>query len=104
MIVEIWNKPLEKEIEVFLDWLQNQGIVQQQLYDITWISGSSTTVYPITVCQSCVEIQWKEDNEPKALIDSATALFTDIISYGVFSKTDGSCPSTVHFQLKEPRY
>ena len=103
-LIEVWNKPLEKEIEAFLDWLLKQDIVQQQLYDTTLISGSNTTVFPITVCQNSIEVQWKLDTEPKWLLSAATGLFSDIILYAIFSKSDGSCPSKLIFQLNNPRY
>ncbi len=95
---------MSKRLNEFVSWLMEQGIVQNNLCQTIWMSGENTEVFPVTICQQSVELQWESDYDPADWIKETVEKFQDIVQYGYFSKSDGSCPSCVAFQLKEARY
>ena len=89
-------------IQQFINEFQTENLAKKYLYKGTWISGSCTTVYPIMIWKNDITIQW---NCNKAIFDKfinrIAEKYNDIFEYGYFWKTDGSCPSTITFRLKE---
>ena len=76
--------------------------MQKNLYQSNWLSGSSTDVTPIII--SCDEIclQWKSNrNCYEKFINRYAYKYSDIVKYGYFRKSDGSCLSAIVFKLKE---
>lgn len=93
-------------VHQFIEEIKKEEMVKKNLYEYTWLSGSSTTVYPITVWvesfpTSEVVFQWKSDRQCNRFINKMVEKFKDIIEEGYFWKSDGSCPSTITFRLKE---
>ena len=93
-------------VHKFIDEIQKEKKIKENLYEHTWLSGSSTTVYPIAVWveafpTSEIVIQWKSDRQCNKFINKMVEKYNDIIEEGYFWKSDGSCPSTITFRLKE---
>lgn len=89
-----------------LEDIKKDKLIQKYMYKYTWISGESTTVYPIMVyrCKSyiidiTIQIDTKR-NYFKKLIERYMNKYKNI-EYAYFSKTDNSCPSYLYFKLKE---
>ena len=60
----------KERINKFIDDFKKEKLVQKYLCKYTWLSGSSTTVYPITIWKDYIEIQWSSDkNIFKKFID-----------------------------------
>ena len=88
-------------IQTIVDELKQEPMVKKYLYDTTWLSGSSTTVYPIEIGKQDITLQWKSD---KNIFNSFIKKIVDKypeISDGWFSKTDGEEPSSITFKLAE---
>lgn len=97
-----YSKPVKERIDKFIEDFKREKLTQKYLYKYTWLSGSSTTVYPITICEDSIEIQWKSDkNIFEKFINRIVKTNTDIFSKGFFWKSDGSCPSTITFCFKQ---
>ena len=93
-------------VHQFIEELKKETMVKKNLYEHTWLSGSSTTVYPISVWHesfptSEVELQWKSDKRCDKFINKMVEKHKEIIKEGYFWKSDGSCPSTIIFRLRE---
>lgn len=85
-------------INQFITEFQNEKLVTKYLYEHTWLSGSSTTVRPITIWSREIDVQWKCDKRIfDRFIDRIIAKNSDLFKSGVFWKTDGSCPSRIVF-------
>lgn len=91
-----------------VDELKEDKLIKKYLYKYTWLSGSSTTVYPI-MC-------WEQDGFIKEItiqLDADKNVFNKLIEryknkynnidYAYFDKSDGSCPSKLVFKIKESR-
>lgn len=77
-------------------------LIQKYLCRYGWISGSSTMVYPIMVWKHDIVLQVTTDrNVFKGFIDRIMKKYNNVLEWGCFWKSDGSCPSTITFQLKE---
>ena len=89
-------------IEQFIKEFLKDNIVKKNLCNGTWLSGSSTTIYPITIWKKEVVIQWKSDRRIfDKFIKRTVEKYSDLFKDGYFWKSDGSCPSTITFVLKE---
>ena len=96
-------------VHKFIEELNKEEMVKKNLYRHTWLSGSSTTVYPIAVYYEAwptseVVLQWASDRACNVFINKINKIvekFKDILKEGFFWKSDGSCPSTITFRLKE---
>lgn len=101
------NKTNAKErVKQFIEEFQKEELVKKYLYEGTWTSGSSTTVYPIAICvnswKSEIVVQWNSDKRIfDKFINRTVEKHKDILARGHFWKSDGSCPSTITFRLKE---
>lgn len=92
---------LEK-VKAFVEEIKKDPIVQKNLYEHVWLSGSSTEVYPIGIWASDVTFQWKSNkNIYDKFIKRTVEKYSDILSGGYFRKSDGSCPSEIVFLLRE---
>ena len=81
------------------DELEKEMLIQKYMYKYTWLSGSSTIVYPITIYEDNREntfritIQIKtQRNYFKSLLDRYKNKYKNYL-YGYFSKNDDTCPS-----------
>ena len=93
-------------VRKFVEELKAEEMVKKHLYKFTWLSGSSTTVYPISIYYesfptSAVVLQWDSDERCTKFINKIVKKYSDILERGYFWKSDGSCPSTITFWLKE---
>ena len=92
----------QKRIKQFIEEFKTEEIVKKNLYDYTWLSGSSTTVYPITIWKNEIEIQWKSDKKIfDKFINRIVEKYNDLFKSGYFWKTDGSCPSHIVFTFTD---
>jgi len=91
-------------VEDFIEMLKKEPIVKKNLYKYTWTSGSSTTVKPIMIWQDTVELQWDSNRKPEKWIEKMVAKGEGLVKYGYFSKSDGSCPSSIAFKLLKPNW
>ena len=88
----------EKRIEQFIEEFCAEELAKKYLYDYTWLSGSSTIVYPITIWKNEIEIQWKSDKKIfDKFINRIVGKYNDLFKTGYFRKTDCSCPSVIVF-------
>lgn len=91
------------KVEWLVEELKKDPIVQKNLYKHTWVSGCVTVVQPITVWKNCIVLQWNSDSQVYGkFIARIVRKYSDIIEDGRFNKSDGSCPSTITFWLKQP--
>ena len=70
------------------------------------VKYEALTLYPISVWYesfptSEVELQWKSDRRCDKFINRIVEKHKEIIREGYFWKSDGSCPSTIIFKLRE---
>ena len=87
----------------FADEIYNDKLVKKYIRMGTWLSGSSTNVYPITI--------WEKSREVVVQIKTKRNVFNKLleryknkyenIEYCYFDKTDDSCPSRLVFKFKE---
>lgn len=90
----------ENKVEQFIEYLKNQDVVKKYLENGCWLSGSSTTVHPITIWEKSKQIvlQWKSDKKIFGkFIERVKKENPGFIIDGTFWKSDGSCPSTITF-------
>ncbi len=93
---------MKDKVQQFIEEFKKEKVVQKNLYNATWLSGSSTTVYPITVWQKEIVCQWKSDRKIfDRFINRIVEKYSGLFECGYFWKSDGSCPSTITFRLKE---
>lgn len=98
------NENFDERVQQIVADLKEEPLVKKYLYDTTWLSGSSTTVYPIEIGKQDITLQWKSD---KNIFNSFIKKIVDKypeISDGWFSKTDGEEPSSITFKLAQKRY
>lgn len=92
----------EKEI---LKIIESDNLIKKYLYKDHWMSGSSTVVYPITVYRATIEIQLLTyKNVFNKCIDRIVKASEGLLSDGLFSKGDGSCPPKLIFYFTNERY
>ena len=85
----------------FVEDLNNETITQKYLYKHTWLSGCSTMVYPISISERDITVQWSSDKKIfDRFIQKIVKENSDLLSGGSFWKSDGSCPSTITFYFK----
>ena len=96
-------------VNKFIEELKKETMVKKNLYKYPWLSGSSTTVYPISVRYKPllsnevpfeVILQWDSNRRCDKFINRIVEGHKGIIKSGHFWKSDGSCPSTITFKLK----
>lgn len=89
-------------IDEFIEQLKSDKIVKKNIYSYSWLSGCSTHVSPITVWKNEIVLQWGTDRRIfDKWIKRVVERNGDLIKSGRFWKSDGSCPSTIIFWLKE---
>lgn len=88
------------QIKEFVKILKEQPEMEN-LYPYTWTSGSSTTVYPITIWHRDIELQWGTTKAPRAFMNRMKKIGQQmgVVEDISFSKNDGSCPSVVRIAL-----
>lgn len=99
--MDILTADKKNRINKFVSDLQKEKLVQKYLCRYTWLSGSSTEVYPITIWNKDITLQWKSDKKIfDRFIERIVKENSDLISRGCFWKSDGSCPSNIIFYFK----
>ena len=89
-----------------LEDIKNDKLINKYLYKYTWLSGSSTPVYPIEIYKD--KEVWKEiriqintnKNVFNKLIERYKNKYKEI-EHILFFKSDGSCPAVLMFKLNE---
>lgn len=91
-------------MEKILQEIQNDALINKYLYKYTWISGSSTKVYPISA-----KYEHNQIKEIIIQIDTKKNVFNKLIqryqnkykkiNYGYFTKNDDTCPSELVFKF-----
>lgn len=95
-------KDLRVEFPKIADFIM--GNHKGKVYRYTWISGSQTIVYPISLCNRTMDIQLSCTCRKKSADKLGRDLikeFGDIFDDFLFDKGDGSCPKTLTVFLKE---
>ena len=95
------NATVEAKRYDLIERIKDNPFVKKHLYPHSWISGSTTEVYPIMLWTDLVDIQWNSDRPCNKWIKAFAEKHSDMIEYGYFDKSDGSCPSAVIFVLKD---
>lgn len=96
-------------MENILNEIKQDKLINKYLYQHTWLSGSSTYVYPIEIWKNKddsireirIQINAKR-NCFRKLIERYQNKYQDI-KYAYFTKNDDSCPSELVFKFKEVR-
>lgn len=92
----------DMEINSFVNKLIREKIVLKYLCPFKRLSGSSTIVHPITVTKNKLILQWESDKKIfDKFIQRMVKEYNHMFESGHFWKSDGSCPSTITFNLKE---
>ena len=92
----------DMEINSFVNKLIREKIVIKYLCPFKRLSGSSTIVHPITVTKNKLILQWESDKKIfDKFIQRMVKEYNHMFESGHFWKSDGSCPSTITFTLKE---
>lgn len=92
----------DMEINSFVNKLIREKIVIKYLCPFKRLSGSSTIVHPITVTKNKLILQWESDKKIfDKFIQRMVKEYNHMFESGHFWKSDGSCPSTITFNLKE---
>ena len=106
---------LPNEIQSLLDDIMQDPTIEKYRCKYTWISGSSTEVYPIEVgpCDICIQLDWKVkksdgksfNNRYYKILERAMAAIADrhqdALLYVHLSAQDDSCPATMTFEYKD---
>lgn len=88
-------------MDEFIKKLKDEPLVKKYLAS-AWISGSSTTVYPITVWEDTIVLQWScRKSYFGKFIQRIVRENPDILSDGWFAKHDGSCPAEIVFKRRK---
>lgn len=81
-----------------------EEVFDTNLYPFTWLSGSSTEVYPITFWAQYIEVQLKNDelkDEFEKAVERVAKEYPDLFSNAYICENDGSCPMTARFVYTE---
>lgn len=94
---------MRERVSQFITTFTKDKLAKKYLSTVVWTSGCQTEVRGITVFRQEIILQWTCDkNIFNKWIARIVNSNTDIIEDGMFWKSDGSCPSTITFTLKEP--
>lgn len=96
-------KQMEQMINKAAEIIQSDFLIKRHIYPYTWLSGSSTEVYPITCWMEDGEIVVQLGTNKKdwdKAIQRIIKKSNGIIAKGYFLKKDGSCPDTLNFLIK----
>ena len=89
-------------IDNFISKFGKEKIVKKNLYRHIWTSGSSTTVYPITVRRNDIVFQWNSNRRIfDKFINRTVEKYKAMFESGYFWKSDGSCPSVIVFKFRD---
>lgn len=82
--------------------IMNDNMFSKYISKHTWMSGSSTVVYPVTVWEVSkqIEFQLNTNRNMFSKFIERTCEKYPLLEMGVFIKSDGSCPSTIKFYYK----
>lgn len=91
----------DRRIREFTASLSREPLVNKYLYRTVWTSGCSTDVYPITVWEKEVVLQWASSKRIfDKFIQRIVAANQDLFELGYFSPHDGSCPAEIVFWFR----
>ena len=97
------SNDFEKSVNEYVEIIRKMPLIIKKLTG-HWISGSSASVYPVTVGNDSIDIQWNEDKEPARIMSELEELgeTMGVVKGAYFWKSDGSCPSKIHLMLSQP--
>lgn len=73
-------------------------LIGKRIYPHFWMSDGGTIVHPITVWQNNITVQLAtRKNVFNKCIERIVKASEGLLSDGLFSKGDGSCPATLRF-------
>lgn len=89
---------IKKASEMIVAAIKSEKTIARHILLHHWTSGTSTTVYPITMWQRDVDVQMDThksifDKAIKRVLDAYPLLFEN----GYFCKNDDSCPAEIKF-------
>lgn len=79
--------------------IKNDKMFSKYIEENKWLSGSSTTVYPITISEISKQITFQLNTDKRIFnkfIERICKKY-DKLKRGYFWKSDGICPSTITF-------
>lgn len=88
----------EDEINQVIDEIKTR--FEKHIETNSWISGSSTEVYPIMVDRSCIRVQVLTSDKrifSQNALNKIVDKYKDLLDYAILSKSDGSCPNELRF-------
>lgn len=84
---------------VFIEKLKQDKMIQKNLYNYTYLTGSSTTVNPITASKCDITLLWKSNRNCSKWLDKIIEKNSDLIKYAYHRPSDGSWPAEIVFKL-----
>ena len=94
----------EQKLQQLYDALKNEPLIRKYMRKYTWVSGSSTTVYPIMFWKDevCVQLETHK-NVFEKFIKRFVEQHGDLVVAGHFNRNDGSCPPELTFWYNIPK-
>lgn len=93
----------EGRINAFIENFKQNNFVEKNACLFGYLSGSSTQVAPINVYKSTIEVLWHSNRTCKKFIAHVVEENKDLLVYGRYWRSDGSCPNRLIFYL-QPQY
>ena len=82
--------------------IASYDILKNNLWQFPWLSGSNTYVYPCMIWHDTIEYQLTcHENIFTDFITEILDKYKEVFIDGYFWESDGSCPCTLTFKLKE---
>ena len=77
----------------------SDGVIKKHTIDYSWMSGSSTDVYPIMISSYNTEVYVDTGNGNlfRKAIERVLNKYPNLFKGAYFCKSDGSCPSWLRF-------
>lgn len=94
------NVKRDERVHKFIRYFLADDFVERHVYNQTWVSGSSTNVFPITYDKHKVIVQWRGNRPCNKFIIDTVSQNADLFEFGEYKKSDGSCPNTLLFWFK----
>lgn len=87
-----------------IETIKKHPLCKKNLFVYTWLSGSQTIVYPISIHPNPLNIkevvlQWKSDKVCPAFMAWIKKKFENVKDV-IFWKSDGSCPSNITIYIE----
>ena len=90
--------------EKVVDLIREDRFISTAIEPHPWLSGSSTTVYPITVWPDGLIVVQLQDTDGRAVVAWKKRFIkehADLIEDIRYVKNDGSCPKTISIKTRK---